>query len=156
MRPPTVLAQVVLAPGKLGARIFFCEINSGAGPVPCWVYVTEGLAAFGQREIAFALRIMPHENAGTPPPDVLHFYSTVLGLAEQGRLVDAGGFSGFGPGGFLGDPNLRGVGYLRNHPYLGLPAPADALVAIALMGIELEVAQQFGATRVAARLGQAA
>jgi hypothetical protein len=156
MNPPTLLAHVALVPGKLSARIVLAEIHSGAGPLPCWVYVTEGLRAFGQRELGFALRRLPHEAPNAAPPDPLQFFGAVCNLAEQGRLVDANGFSELGSNGFMGDRNWRGFGYLPNHPLLALPAPPDALAVIGLVGLEMDVAKRFGATRVAARLGQAA
>jgi hypothetical protein len=156
MSTTTIVAQTVLVPGRLSAQVLLHEISSNAGPVHCWVYLSEGLRALGQREIAFALRRMPEEAPQAFPPDMLHFFTTVLRLAEQGRLVDTGGFTEFGPPGFLGDPNFRGIGYLRMHPLFGLPAPPDALAAIGLMGHEAEVVKRHGLTRVMAFLGRVA
>jgi hypothetical protein len=154
--PPTVLADVVLIPGKLTARIVLVDFDSASGSVPCWVYVTDGLRAVGQSEIAFTLRRSADEAPKVVPSDPLGFFATVHGFAEQGRIVHAGGFTQFDAGGFMGDPSWRGFAYVPNHPGLVLPAPPDALVAIALMGVEMDVVKQHGATRITAQLGRAA
>lgn len=156
MSNATPIRRVDIAPGRLAATVYHQTIPSRAGLIPCWVYLSEGLRGLGQREIAFAVRRHESEDPARFPEDPLHYFASVLRLAEQGRLVDSGGYSELGERGLFGDPNVRGIGYLRMHPLLGLPAPPDALAAIALVGAEFEFAKACGITRVMARLGNAA
>jgi hypothetical protein len=156
MSNPTPIRRIDIVPGRLSANVYHIIVPARAGQLPCWVYLSEGLRAHGQREIAFTLRRHESEDPARFPEDPLHFFSAVLRLAEQGKLVDSGGYSELGERGMFGDAGVRGIGYLRMHPCLGIPAPADALAAIPLVGAELEFAKACGITRVMATLGNAA
>lgn len=153
MNPPTPPARVSLVPDKLAVSVMALDIASANGPVPCWVYLSEGLRACGQREVAFALRRLPTEAADRYPHEPLHLFRTVLSLAEHGQAIETGAVMELGPPPLLNNPSIRGIGYLRMHPLLGLRAPEGALAAIALFGHEVDVARLHGLTRIVARLG---
>jgi hypothetical protein len=60
-----------------------------------------------------------------------------------------------GPRGLFGVPALRGVVYESAWPMADVAAPPDALMAVALVDPELEIAKRYGVLRVLARLGRA-
>ena len=122
------------------------------GPMPCWSYVSRGLAAAGQREIVLTISAGPGEVRERPPVEPLSYYSTVFQLATRGSLVDEDGFTGFGGAGMLG---AMGLAYGAAVPLDGVSVPSDALVAVLLTGPEARQANAIGTTRVLTRLGRA-
>src|SRR5262245_12641464 len=80
-------ATVELVPGKLTARVVSHNLPVGSDTVPCWTYVSEGLARLGQDELVFTLRRRGAEAEGAFPPDPLMFFRQVHSLAEQGQIV---------------------------------------------------------------------
>ncbi|MEO8700041.1 MAG: hypothetical protein ABI867_08350 [Kofleriaceae bacterium] len=137
------------------ARVFAHELRPQRGVVPCWSYVTDGLRAFGQHEMVLTIVRPADQGADRAPGDPLGLLRTIAGLAQQGRLVDAGGFTEVGPSGLFGRPQLRGLAYQTAAPMDGVTLPPGCLAAIVLVGDEMEVAKRFGALRVLARLGRA-
>jgi hypothetical protein len=144
---------VQIANGEASVALYAHDVGPADQPVPCWSYVSEGLAAFGQREIMFTLRRAPGE--ALPPGDGIGLLESVARLAKGGKLVDPGGLTEFGPRGFLGNASLRGLVYAPAKPTADVRVPPDALAAVALFGDELEAVKRYGATRVLARLGRA-
>lgn len=146
-------AVVQLGGGKLAVSITAYDVQTTAGSVPCWLYLSDGLRARRQREIAFLLRRRPGEAVEQSPHDPLRIFGATLALVEQGQSVDAGALTDLGQQPLLNNPEIRGLGHVRTHPCFGLSLPSDVLVAIALFGQELEVARAHGLTRVVTQLG---
>lgn len=147
-RDPAALSVTEeLVPGKLQAAVFSHTLPVGPDRLPCLTYISHGLAAHGQKELVLtALR-----PEGTPAPRApLELFRLVLPLAEQGRAVDAGGFTQFQPGQFMG---FTGLTYVDARATDAFAVPSAALAAVALHATELEVAKSHGGLRMAARLG---
>jgi Domain of unknown function (DUF3480) len=150
-----LLDRVPIADGDATVRLYTHEVDRPPDePVPCWSYVSEGLEAFGQREIMLTLVRAPGEDL--PPGDPIELLELIVGAAQEGKLVDRGGLSGFGPRGFLANPELRGLVYAPAQHLADVDVPPNALAAVALFGDEFEAVQRYGALRVLARLGQTA
>lgn len=144
-------ASFDLVPGKLTARLCAHEIGDSGDPVPCWSYVTDGLAALQQKEVVFTLRRGHEEAVDGFPHDPFHLFTTLYQLASQGQRVDVGGFTQFGARGFFGHHLV----YLNPRPLSGVTLPQSALLALLVTLDELRAVQEFGPTRLMARLGQA-
>ncbi len=132
---------------ELGPNIVAHAYEHQLGAIACTSYVTHGLRAFGQRELVMTM------TRGAPEP--LGLLRAIAGFAQQGRLVDEGGFTEVGPTGLFGRPQLRGVTYQHARPMDGVPLPDGTLAMIVLVGHEMETAKTYGALRVLARLGRA-
>jgi len=144
-------ACIDLVPGKLSARVYLHEIDAAGDSVPCWSYVTDGLAALGQKEIVFTLRHGRDEAVDGFPQDPFHLFTTLYQLAGQGQLVDVGGFTQFGARAFFG----HHLAYLDPQPLTGVTLPQTAIAAFLVSLDELRALQEFGPTRLISRLGQA-
>lgn len=131
---------------ELGPNIVARAYEHQLGATACTSYVTHGLSAFGQRELVMTM------TRGGPEP--LGLLRAIAGFAQQGRLVDEGGFTEVGPTGLFGRPHLRGVTYQRARPMDGVPLPNGALAMIVLVAHEMETAKNYGALRVLARFGR--
>jgi hypothetical protein len=147
----TFPAHFELVPGKLAADVHFHEIGTPAGSLACWTYTTNGLLTYGQKELIFTLVCAPDEARNAFPQDPLHFFAFILQLAQAGQLVDAGGVSRFG------DKNLLGhhLAYIPPQSLQGVPIPDSAITAILVTEDEVSAVEEFGVTRLMARLGHA-
>lgn len=145
---------VDLIPGKLKVKIYDHEIHTRAGALPCWSYVTDGLRPLGQKELIFTFSRLPGEEPESYPKNLLHFLNVVYGLAQQGRIVDVGGFTELNDSDLLA-PGFPGVAYIRGQALDGIPETRDSLAGVLITGDELEVARAFGMTRVMSNLGRA-
>jgi len=146
--------QFDLAPARATVRVFAHELRANR-VVPCFSYVTNGLRAFGQKEIVLTLVRPQNAEIQHAPRDPLALLRTIAGLAQQGRLVDEGGITEVGDTGLFGRPHIRGVAYQTAWPMDGVTLPPECLAAIALVGPEMEIAKRFGALRILSRLGRA-
>lgn len=126
------------------------EVGSLAGPIPCWAYTTHGLWDHGQKEVVLVVKRRKRESPLATSAEVVAYFRILHQLAAGGSLVDVGGHSEFRVD-FLG---FRGVLYFRPSNLHGLPLPEHVLLAILVTEAELRVAREFGATRVASRLGK--
>ncbi len=152
METSTFPVHVDLVPGQLAAQVFFHEIESSTGTIRCWSYITSGLLTHAQKELIFTLRCAPDEPATTFPDDPLHLFSFFHQLAQNGQLVDAGGVTQFGEQNFLG----RHLAYIHPQPLEGVPVPHRAIAAILVTQDEVSAVQEFGISRLMARLGHEA
>jgi hypothetical protein len=144
-----------VVPGELTVRVHVHTIDSRQGPLPCWSYVTDGLAVYGQKELVFTLQRQRREAAADFPRQLLEFFRGVHQAAVQGRHVVAGNWSQFlCPSGFLGQHDAVTVVYDPAQHLEGVDLPADALAVILLAEEEAEVVQQLGPYRVLTLLGQ--
>jgi hypothetical protein len=151
METSTFPVHVDLVPGQLAAQVYFHEIESSAGAIRCWSYITSGLLTHGQKELIFTLRCAPDEPNNTFPDDPLHLFSFFHQLAQNGQLVDAGGVTQFGEQNFLG----RHLAYMYPQPLEGVPVPHRAIVALLVTDDEVSAVQEFGISRLMSRLGHA-
>jgi hypothetical protein len=123
---------------------------------PVWTYVTSGLFAHKQKEMIFVLKCLPEEKAEDFPCAPLSLFKIIFDYARQGVIVDEGEMTEFGPSGFLGLTDIRGVSYSRPE-YSTLPdeIPRDRpyLAMIALFSKEFEVCKRMGITRILTLLG---
>jgi hypothetical protein len=146
-------AEIELVPRALSASIHLHAVEAHDGPLPCWSYVSAGLAAFGQKEVVFTISAERDADPGRFPTEPLRFMMTLLQLASQGRTVDAGAITELGGPGFMA---RKGLTYVRALPLEGVPLSPSMLAAIPLSADELAVLKIGGQTRVLAALGAAA
>lgn len=149
---PSAPVSVDILSGRLSARVHAHDIATQQARIPCWSYVTDGLAAQDQAEIVFTLRREPGEAAERFPDDPFRLFATIHELAERGLRVTAGSQTEFG------DARLfdHHVLYVPAQPLSGVPLPASCLTALLVTADELRAVRTFGPTRVLARMGQAA
>lgn len=143
--------QIEVVPGKLTVRVAVEDrMTLLEGVIRCWSYISDGLAASGQTELAFLIRQLPGEAEGAFPRDLLGFYSLVHQLAEGGRLVNVGGFTILRPE----HPGMMG----RFHGVMYVPPVKDEDGPPRLMGVlltlnEAKAAEEFGVARLMGTLG---
>lgn len=136
--------------------------GADAAEVDCWVVRSAGLRRLRQKELLFAVAKGAGQTADGAAPMPLTFMRAVATLAVQGRLVDVGGVTEFGPRGFfaqgiLGNPGVRAVGYAPAHGADHLVPEGNAqeyLAVLQLWPAELEAARVFGLARVLAQMGR--
>jgi hypothetical protein len=130
------------------------RLKTGSHVLSCRTYLSDGLAAVGQREIVFTLleKAENEPDLSTPSDLFAHLHR----MASAGHYVEAGDVTQFAAPGFpSGDSDFLGVVYTHALPLPEVPLPeAPALAAIALTRDELETAKAFGACRVLARLAR--
>lgn len=151
MSEPTAPVRIEIVPGVLSVQVHVHDIASQHGPIACWSYVTDGLAAHRQAEIAFTLRREPHEPSDGFPEDPLRLFATIHEHAEAGERIGAGAAIELGDAMFLGHHVL----YVTAPPLPGVALPSPCLTALLITGDELRAVRTFGAARVLARMGQA-
>jgi hypothetical protein len=145
---------------------------------PIWTYVSEGLSAFNQPEIVFALALRPNEHIANFPEGPVEWMQTVYLLAKQGLNLEVGQMCDLVFGNtdmhirinnfaLVQDPSkwmsLRRFGILVHGLSIytsdfALPPdafPHNAHHVIALTHEEAIVARQFGPTRVIGHVGRA-
>jgi hypothetical protein len=143
--------DVEILAGKLAAHVYVHEIASLHEAIPCWSYVSDGLAAHRQTELVFTLRREPDEPVDAFPEDPLRLFASIQEIAEDGQRITSGSFTEFGGNGFFGHHLL----YVKALPLPGVTLPVRCLAALQVTSDELRAARAFGTTRVLARLGQA-
>jgi hypothetical protein len=144
-------ALVELIPGSLAASVYLHDVKQHEGSARCWSFVTMGLAAHGQREVVFMVKIPAGANPAEVTTEPLRFAVMLMQLASQGKLVKHGGFSELRGAGYLGAP---GILYVNAPTITGVELPTGALLAIRVTEAELQVLRDQGATRVLSALGK--
>lgn len=145
---PTWPVAVEIVPGVLSARVHLHRIDLARGPIECWSYVTEGLAALDQSELVFTLRRDPGEERGRFPADPLHLFHMVYSLAHGGQPTRSGTISELGDRGFFGHHVL----YVTAEPLPEVPLPPSCLAVLLVTTDEVRAARELGTTRLLARL----
>jgi hypothetical protein len=82
--------HIEVVPGSLTVHVSVEETESTLeGSIRCWSYVSDGLAALGQKEIYLLVRQRPPESDEGFPRDLLGFYSLggPLAFAISGRIA---------------------------------------------------------------------
>ena len=147
---PTTAGRAPLASVSAGdSRVRLAEgrqtFHDVRGDVPCWSFATDGLAAFGQKELVFFVRSDAGLTVEHARNDLTLFAAGVVELASQGRLVDVGGHTEMGAG-MLGRADFSGVLYTAPQPVSGLELEGGKAHTLKVKG---------GEARYAARLLEA-
>ncbi|GAA5134605.1 hypothetical protein [Pseudonocardia adelaidensis] len=126
--------------------------SSGRG----WLYATRGLEAFDQQELVLVVRKLPGE---VRPPDFPYtLFATIHREAVEGRTVEAGGLTKIDPPPH--GPALGGFLYEAAPPIIRALATTvgrrPPLLVVPLLAGEIDVALQFGRSRVLTVLGHEA
>jgi len=146
--------SIEVIPGKLRVKIFSHEVQYQNEKIPCWTYLTDGLASHHQKEISFTLRRNRQQKPEDYPRGFLDLFATIFDYAERGSLVDVGDETLFGETGFLGRKDFRGIGYVEPQGFPGVETGGVAFLAgILLKNDEAQIAWNLGLTRITALLG---
>ena len=141
--------------GKLKMKVFLHDASNGSEKIPCWTYLTEGLFSLKQREIIFTLQRGSGQKPGDYPREVAEMLAEIFHAAEQGDPMDVGEVSILGDAGFLGNQDVKGIGYIEAERLPGVEIGSTPLLAaILLKNDEAAIAREFGLTRVIALLGK--
>jgi len=116
----------------------------------CWSYLTEGLRAQDQSELAFSWLF---EAGDVPiPPRPLEFLDTVCRLMVKDHRVGPGDVTGFAKGSeVFGRKDVSGVLYVPCPGLEGVAVPPETLSVIPLLGKELQRVREEGGARLVAR-----
>jgi len=143
--------KLELVPKRLIVNIYQQDLPGKGSQIPCWIFVTQGMTALKQNELALVLRFKKNEDGRkfpkTPLPLFLFLYKAVM---QKKRFV-AGDVVRFGEKGLLGFAGM-GItfGTIQGHQ---IQLPRNYLSCILLTREELVAAQTLGLTRVLARMG---
>jgi hypothetical protein len=141
-----------LIPERLSATVYLHDLDCGPEIISCWSYVSSGFSAVGQKEIVFTVKRGKAEPELPFPGEPLTFFEQIYPLACEGKLVDAGGYTGLGSTGFL-SPAFGGILYQNSRLTIpGKELPLELLTALAVTPEEFAVAYKFGNLRVTALL----
>ncbi|MBN2146633.1 MAG: hypothetical protein JW726_04555 [Anaerolineales bacterium] len=150
--PPGLVIQpttLEVIPNALLVHRYQHEIP-GSPNLPCWTYITQGLEAFGQKELILtARRDAASLKSGTDYDFLLRPIRAVFDLFKAGKLVDEGDHTAM----MLTDQQRKlGIPfnflYLRPIPLAGISLPKQALTVRLMRPEELEVYKTFGFMRL--------
>ena len=147
---PRLEGQIELAAG-LSFSATRHSINTQWGEHECYSFITQGLAAHGQRELVLTLRATPEEITDSFIAALKGYFIMARDFAAQGRRVNVGSASIFSqkrP--FPGWQLLYTVPY----PWPGVPIPPAALAVVFLTDKEMELRERCGPARVMTALGK--
>ena len=141
--------------GKLKMKVFLHDVPYGGEKIPCWTYLTEGLVSRKQREIIFTLQRDSGQKPGDYPREVAEMFAEIFRSTEQGEPVDVGELSLLGDAGFLGNTDVKAIGYIEPERLPGVETgDAPLVAAILLKNDEAAISRDFGLSRVVALLGK--
>ena len=143
--------EITLLPDQLTVTVTYHDVETAAGPLRCWTYVTSGYWAAGHPELSFTLRVGAAEHPYGLPDAPLQLFGDFFRRLGHGQRVLPGERLEMEGDGFLG---LGGLALVRPYPLPGVTLSAPTLAAIGLHATELEGIHQLGMTRVLARLGK--
>jgi len=148
---PGTPSRVAAVPGHVGVAFHaHDEVDGIQGSF--LTAVTEGLDACRQRELVLTLRLVDGEVPLAKMQDITLFVATVWAWAQQGNIVDEGGFTQFGERGLFERPR-SGLLYADARALPGVRLPERALSAIAVDAQEVRTALDYGTYRVLTRIG---
>ena len=137
-------------PGTI--TIYSHAIETAAGKIDCWSYVTHGLQTLGHREIIITLKRERDEPPEACPEEPSEIIRLLLLVIRNGSVVTEGGFSKLGGARLFGGHLM----YIDAQPLPGIEMPTSALAAIVITDDELETLKAYGPARVTSRLGRQA
>jgi hypothetical protein len=125
--------------------------------IPCWTYISDGLAEVGQKEVVFTIRRKTGETPDSIPAEPLQWFELLYSFAQRGEFAnDEYSNTEFLASDFLGRNDITMVVYTRPQPLGGLPPnvlPEEYLQAVALTEPEAAVAKEYGVLRALSHLG---
>jgi hypothetical protein len=143
--------------GALRAFVYTHEMATEQR-ILCWTYISQGLAALGQKEVVFTVRHKPHEAPQSYPSGPLNWFELLYSLAQQGQFANEEyAITQFSAQEFLGRTDIGMIVYTRPQSLGSLPAnalPEEYLQAIPLTQSEKDVAMRFGTLRALSQLGR--
>jgi hypothetical protein len=143
---------VEIVPGAFSAMVHSHKLSTLQGEIPCWSYVSKGLKAVEHPELVITLRREVDEPEDAFPDDPLQLFMALHQIAGQGKRVGPGEVSELGGKRFFGHHLV----YARAQPLGDVVLPPGCLAALPVNDEELRAVREFGATRVLARMGEAA
>lgn len=146
--------SATLEPG-LVAILYTHELAIRDATCPAWTLVSDGLAAFGQREISLTV-LRTDTTLETFPEGVIDYLRALKHFASEGKLVRSGDVSGYRAPGPFGLGAFVGVAYYDAPAIAGIERPADALAGVFLTEGEFAMATRCSTRRVLNRLGKEA
>ena len=143
--------KLELVPKRLVVSIYQQDLLGRGSHIPCWIFVTQGMQAFKQKEFVLAMRIEdPDDFKKFPKPPLQLFMHLFKNIVEKKRF-QIGAVTPLGEKGLMG---FAGIGYTHNLiSSKDLPLPPSYLSCVFLTKEELVAARTMGLTRVLARMG---
>lgn len=142
--------KLEMVPKRLIVSVYQQSMVGKGSQIPCWVYVTQGMSAFKQKEFVLVLRVSKDGNARSFPKSPLQLMLFLFKSVAQKKFFHVGDVLKLGDKGVLG---FAGMGFsyeLVTAPDVVLPK--HYLTCILLSKEETMAAQLFGLTRVLSRI----
>eukprot|EP01121_Diplochlamys_sp_Union-15-3_P003732 TRINITY_DN13667_c0_g1_i1.p1 TRINITY_DN13667_c0_g1~~TRINITY_DN13667_c0_g1_i1.p1 ORF type:complete len:477 (-),score=96.69 TRINITY_DN13667_c0_g1_i1:25-1455(-) len=141
----------------LKCNIYFhtCESSkSSSRSFNCWTFITVGLWKKKQKELVLTIKAEEGETKEDYPKGPLQLFCSVFTYAANNTIVEEGDTTEFDASGFIGNTEIRGVMYVPAQPIKGVLFPSDPhMSVITVHEYELEVAKNYGVTRVLCMIG---
>lgn len=154
--PGGIPRRIELGSPSLALHVDVVSVPNGGESVRCWSFRSEGLAAHGQAEIAILLAAHPIDQLDGLVQHLSQVLRSISDFAAKGQIVGPGDRTQLGVAGFLGGRTARGLVYTRPRAIEGVTLPSGALLAVLMLGDEIDAVNALGATRVLGRLGKQA
>jgi hypothetical protein len=143
--------KLELIPKRLIVNVYQQDLPGKGSQIPCWIFVTQGMAALKQHEIVLVLRFAQGEDGRKFPKTPLPLFLFLFKAVMQKKRFVTGDVIRFGERGLLG---FAGMGLtFGNLNVRSNQLPQHYLSCMLLMREELVAAQTFGLTRVLSRMG---
>ncbi len=144
--------SIEVVPNELSVQFYLHKLPGG-DTREAWSFVTEGLAKAGQPEMMMTILKRNDEKTSEFPLEPIKFFKTVLALAKDEKLVQAGDYTELSTDdkGFIA-PQFIGAIYLPAKPLEGVSIPEGALAVIPITPEEMDAYKIGGASRVSGRL----
>lgn len=153
---PALPHRAEIVPGKLYAHVYAHTVPNGEEKIPCWSFVSEGLASVGQHEMVFTLRRPRGKSWSDFSKDAFTIFEVILGQAEKGSKIEAyNGMTFTANGTFLGLKGDLGLLFVPAEMFDGVEVPFQTLAAVLAVGAEVEVMSRYSGLRLASMLGAA-
>jgi hypothetical protein len=143
--------KLELVPKRLVVSIYQQELLGRGSHIPCWIFVTQGMQAFKQKEFVLAMRIEDPEDFKKFPKAPVQLFMHLFKAVAQKKRFHIGSITPLGEKGLMG---FAGLGY--THQLITtkeLQLPLSHLTCVFLTREELLAARSLGLTRVLARMG---
>jgi len=143
--------KLELVPKRLIVSIYQQDLPGKGSHIPCWIFVSHGLAALKQRELVLVLRINNSDQAEKFPKTPLPLFMFLFKAILQKKRFSLGDVIRFGEKGLMG---FGGMGFtFGNINARHIQLPPHYLNCVLLTGEEVVAAQALGLTRVLTRMG---
>lgn len=146
--------DVQIVPPGLHVQVHRHNIDTAAGPAPCFSYVTQNLSELGQQELRLTLLRQTDDDARGLIRPVLELLKIIYEQAQAGQFVTSGGFTQLGAAGLFGKGFIGGALYVTAQAIQGVETDSSTLAILLLTPAETALTQAFGGWRVLGRLAQ--